>query len=91
MDTNELRSLCPALQNKTYFNYGGQGPLPSPSLEAITASWTRIQELGPFTADVWPYIAKEVNSTRRLRTISCEAIGTGRLDQRHHRLDIAGK
>ena len=38
-----------------------------PILEAITASWSRIQELGPFTADVWPYIAKEVNSTRRLR------------------------
>ena len=54
MGTNELRSLCPALQNKTYFNYGGQGPLPNPSLEAITASWRRIQELGPFTADVWP-------------------------------------
>ncbi|MCB4428396.1 aminotransferase class V-fold PLP-dependent enzyme [Synechococcus sp. MU1643] len=66
-----MRDLCPALQNKTYFNYGGQGPLPSPSLEAITASWARIQELGPFTADVWPYIAKEVNSTRRLLAQSC--------------------
>ncbi len=71
MDTNKLRSLCPALQNKTYFNYGGQGPLPSPSLEAITASWSRIQELGPFTTDVWPYIATEVNSTRRLLAQCC--------------------
>ena len=71
MGTNELRSLCPALQNKTYLNYGGQGPLPNPSLEAITASWTRIQELGPFTADVWPYIASEVNSTRRLLAQCC--------------------
>ena len=59
------KQLCPALQNKTYFNYGGQGPLPTPSLEAITASWKRIQELGPFTTDVWPFIAAEVNSTRR--------------------------
>ena len=66
-----MRDLCPALQNKTYFNYGGQGPLPSPSLEAITASWSRIQELGPFTADVWPYIAKEVNGTRRLLAQWC--------------------
>ena len=66
-----MRDLCPALQNKTYFNYGGQGPLPSSSLEAITASWSRIQELGPFTADVWPYIAKEVNSTRRLLAQCC--------------------
>ena len=66
-----MRDLCPALQNKTYFNYGGQGPLPRPSLEAITASWARIQELGPFTADVWPYIATEVNSTRRLLARCC--------------------
>ena len=66
-----MRDLCPALQNKTYFNYGGQGPLPSPSLEAIAASWSRVQELGPFTANVWPYIAAEVNSTRRLLAQYC--------------------
>ena len=64
MDTNKLRSLCPALANKTYFNYGGQGPLPTPSLEAITTSWKRIQELGPFTTDIWPYISSEVSKTR---------------------------
>ena len=60
-----FRELCPALHSKTYFNYGGQGPLPTPALEAITASWTRIQELGPFTAEIWPFIAAEVNATRR--------------------------
>ncbi|QNJ29516.1 aminotransferase class V-fold PLP-dependent enzyme [Synechococcus sp. A15-24] len=60
-----MRSQCPALLNKTYFNYGGQGPLPTPSLEAIQASWRRIQELGPFTTDVWPFIGAEVSSTRR--------------------------
>jgi L-cysteine/cystine lyase len=59
-----MRELCPALANKTYFNYGGQGPLPAPSLAAITASWQRIQELGPFTTDVWPFISREVNSSR---------------------------
>lgn len=46
----------PALANKTYFNYGGQGPLPTPSLEAIQRSWATIQELGPFTSAVWPYV-----------------------------------
>jgi len=61
----------PALANKTYFNYGGQGPLPTPSLEAITKSWQRIQELGPFTTDVWPYISREVNSTRALLAGMC--------------------
>ena len=66
-----LRDLCPALANKTYFNYGGQGPLPTPSLEAITASWRRIQELGPFTSEVWPFISREVNSTRALLAGLC--------------------
>ena len=50
----------PALENKNYFNYGGQGPLPSPSLKAIFSSWEKIQELGPFTNSTWPYIAKEI-------------------------------
>lgn len=52
----DFRTQLPALANKTYFNYGGQGPLPTPSLEAITASWRTIQELGPFTGAVWPFL-----------------------------------
>jgi len=60
-----LRDLCPALANKTYFNYGGQGPLPTPSLEAITASWGQIQELGPFTGDVWPLVERTSSRLRQ--------------------------
>ncbi len=54
----------PALQNKKYFNYGGQGPLPQPSLDAITNSWKKIQELGPFTNNVWPYMSAEIIATK---------------------------
>ena len=61
----------PALQNKYYFNYGGQGPLPTQSLNAITSSWETIQHLGPFTNDVWPYITKEVISTKNLISEIC--------------------
>lgn len=68
---NPLRDLCPALANKIYFNYGGQGPLPTPSLEAITTSWQKIQELGPFTADVWPYVSREVQTTRAVLAQYC--------------------
>ena len=50
--SDKLRSLMPGLKNKLYFNYGGQGPLPSPSLNEITRSWQKIQELGPFTSNV---------------------------------------
>lgn len=60
-----MRDLCPALANKAYFNYGGQGPLPTPSLEAILASWRTIQELGPFSTAVWPFVEAE---TSRVRT-----------------------
>jgi L-cysteine/cystine lyase len=67
----QLRQLMPALANKTYFNYGGQGPLPIPSLEAITASWRRIQELGPFTTDVWPWLSGEVSSMRGALAALC--------------------
>ncbi len=61
----------PALQNKYYFNYGGQGPLPNESLNAITTSWQEIQRLGPFTNDVWPYITKEVINTKNLLSEIC--------------------
>ena len=66
-----FKGNMPALQNKFYFNYGGQGPLPTESLEAITASWETIQHLGPFTNNVWPYITKEVISTKHLLSDIC--------------------
>ena len=69
-----FRALCPALANKTYFNYGGQGPLPTPALEAMNQSWTTIQELGPFTTDVWPFIEQE---TSRLRGALAALCGVG--------------
>ena len=68
---SEIRDLCPALANKTYFNYGGQGPLPAPSLEAITNSWRRIQELGPFTTTVWPFVEQETGRARQALAQLC--------------------
>jgi len=59
-----LRSQIPSLRNKNYFNYGGQGPLPKPSLDEIIKSWETLQDIGPFTNDVWPFIYKEIISTK---------------------------
>ena len=73
-----LRDLCPALANKTYFNYGGQGPLPTPSLEAITASWQQIQQLGPFTTEVWPFVEQEQARVRQALATLC-GVGSHRL------------
>ncbi len=66
-----FKDNMPALQNKVYFNYGGQGPLPTKSLDAITSSWQIIQNLGPFTNDVWPYITKEIISTKNIISEIC--------------------
>ena len=65
MPAEELRSLLPALGNKHYFNYGGQGPLPTPSLEAMVACWRELQRLGPFSRDVWPFVESETSALRR--------------------------
>jgi len=61
-----LRDQIPSLKNKIYFNYGGQGPLPNPSLNEIIKSWQIIQEIGPFTNNVWDFINSETASTKFL-------------------------
>ena len=66
MINNNLRSVIPSLRNKIYFNYGGQGPLPKPSLDEIIKCWETIQEIGPFTNNVWPFINKEIILTKKL-------------------------
>ncbi|HYP02972.1 MAG TPA: aminotransferase class V-fold PLP-dependent enzyme [Cyanobium sp.] len=68
----------PALANKTYFNYGGQGPLPTPSLAAINRAWATIQELGPFTADVWPFVARTTTELRH-RLAAWFGVGADRI------------
>ncbi len=67
----ELRALMPALANKTYFNYGGQGPLPTASLEAMVQSWRIIQDQGPFTTAVWPFIEQETSRVRGALAALC--------------------
>jgi len=73
-----VRELMPALAGKTYFNYGGQGPLPSPSLEAMVACWRTIQELGPFTTAVWPFIEAQTVAVRQALATLC-GVGPHRL------------
>lgn len=68
----------PALGNKTYLNYGGQGPLPEPSLQAMVESWTTIQTLGPFSGDVWPYVER-ITATLRQRLAHWLGVGSQRL------------
>ncbi|MDM9385711.1 aminotransferase class V-fold PLP-dependent enzyme [Chlorogloeopsis sp. ULAP01] len=58
------RQKFPALANKTYFNYGGQGPMAKASMNAITQAQAYIQEIGPFGNAIGKWIGQEVKATR---------------------------
>ena len=58
------RQQFPALANKTYFNYGGQGPMPQSAMDAITTAQAYIQRNGPFSTEVNAWITQEVQQTR---------------------------
>ncbi|MBD1907560.1 aminotransferase class V-fold PLP-dependent enzyme [Funiculus sociatus GB2-A5] len=58
------RQQFPALANKAYFNYGGQGPMPQAALDAIYQSYEYVQRSGPFSTEVNAWVIKEANETR---------------------------
>ncbi|EAW36291.1 aminotransferase class V-fold PLP-dependent enzyme [Lyngbya sp. PCC 8106] len=53
------RQQFPALANKAYFNYGGQGPLPQISLDAIYQSYEQVQQKGPFSGKAGGWVTEE--------------------------------
>lgn len=65
MTKDNHRQQFPALANKAYFNYGGQGPLPEPALEAIYQAYKRVQLGGPFSGEVGAWVVQEAMLTRR--------------------------
>ena len=71
-DLNHCRAHYPALRNKAYFNYGGQGPLSAGAISTISDAFQELQHLGPFgrgagswvehtTADLRDAIAAELH------------------------------
>lgn len=58
------RQQFPALANKTYFNYGGQGPMPQAAMDAITHAQEYIQRSGPFSTELNAWSAQEAKATR---------------------------
>jgi L-cysteine/cystine lyase len=59
------RQQFPALTNKKYFNYGGQGPMPEAALAAILDGYQRIQSQGPFGLKTSSLVTQEANLTRQ--------------------------
>ncbi|AFZ24425.1 selenocysteine lyase [Cylindrospermum stagnale PCC 7417] len=58
------REQFPALANKTYFNYGGQGPMPQGAMDVITQTQAHIQHIGPFGSEAYAWIAPQIQATR---------------------------
>ncbi len=58
------RQHFPALGNKTYFNYGGQGPLPQPAQQAIQQAYDYVQQQGPFSGRANAWVTQQVDQTR---------------------------
>ena len=58
------RQQFPALENKSYFNYGGQGPMPQVAMDAITQAQAHIQRLGPFSSPVYQWINQQTQATK---------------------------
>lgn len=59
------RQQFPALANKAYFNFGGQGTLPQAALVAIQEAYEYVQKHGPFSAGVNAWIIEEAHKTRQ--------------------------
>ncbi|MDB9516631.1 aminotransferase class V-fold PLP-dependent enzyme [Roseofilum reptotaenium CS-1145] len=66
MNLDEHRQQLTALQNKGYFNYGAQGPLPESALQAILKSYRHIQNLGPYSHSFRDEVAQELQQTREV-------------------------
>lgn len=58
------RAAFPALANKSYFNYGGQGPMPQTAIDAVAQAQIKIQQLGPFSNAVYPWLFNEMAAAR---------------------------
>ena len=61
---DSYRQQFPALANKNYFNYGGQGTMPKLAMDAISQAQTYIQTTGPFGSEVKDWIESEKKALR---------------------------
>jgi L-cysteine/cystine lyase len=64
LDLFTHRSHFPALENRTYFNYGGQGVMCGASLDAITKNFRHIESLGCFSNVAGDWMMSEYDATK---------------------------
>jgi len=61
----EFRGHFPALRDKSYFNYGGQGTLSQLALDAIVQAYEQIQQMGPFSLAANHWVMEQADLTRQ--------------------------
>ena len=61
---HQYRQQYPALANKAYFNFGGQGPMPSTAMDAVILAQDNIQKIGPFGNEVNAWLQEQSKATR---------------------------
>jgi L-cysteine/cystine lyase len=61
---HQHRVLFPALANKTYFNYGGQGPMPQAAIDVLVKAQVQMQQLGPFSNSAYSWINQQIATAR---------------------------
>jgi len=64
-DLKEHRQKFPGLISKTYFNFGGQGTMPTSALQGIIDTHKYVQEVGPFGCEINDWLTSKVNLLRR--------------------------
>lgn len=64
-DINQYRQNFPALTDKVYLNFGGQGPLPQSAWMAIQQAYEQVQRSGPFSSAALDEIFTQVARTRQ--------------------------
>ena len=65
-DIDTYRSHFPALgvENRAYFNFGGQGVLCEAALESITRNFQHIEAMGSFSSAAGNWMVREYNATK---------------------------
>jgi L-cysteine/cystine lyase len=64
MDILTHRSHYPALQNRTYFNYGGQGPMCQTAIDRIAKNYQQIESLGAYSVAANAWVMEEAERLR---------------------------
>ncbi|MEM9165148.1 MAG: aminotransferase class V-fold PLP-dependent enzyme, partial [Cyanobacteria bacterium P01_F01_bin.4] len=59
------RQCMPALKDKLYGNYGGQGPMPQLALDAVSLGHQQIQQKGPFSSAANEWLKREADLLRQ--------------------------